>query len=159
MYRASGKRTGGVVKRFLRMLPNEQFDKSGLVGFGIGTAYQGASRFIKSRGEMPRHFESEYERVTLELGVVGLVIVVLLRISIFLFILKSFFKSRNRDAKIILTVLVLYQLPAIVGLQSIIYNTTQGAIYWFAIGLVVAINRLTKEQDAKSFSYPPMQTV
>jgi len=137
------------------ILPLRYYDYSGLVGYGIGTTYQGAKRYIDDKGNMP-YSEGEYERVFVEFGFIGLIIILLLRFRLFFFSFKSFKKIKDKQLKFLVLMLVIYQIPCILGFQSVIYNSTQNAIYWMIIGIIVSINRIIKTNDSKSFSVPAL---
>ena len=153
-FRLRERETGGVASRLVdNFTPFKYIDKAGLVGYGIGTTYQGAGRYIKDWKNMPRWYEEEPERILLEIGLMGFIIVMLLRLNIFYFSWKSFKKVKDRELKILALLLFVYQLPAVLGLYTVLFNWLQNAIYWIVVGLIVAINRIDKYNHVRRFSY------
>jgi len=104
---------------------------------------------------MPRWIEEEPERILIEIGLVGFIIVMLLRFNLFYFSWKSFQKIKDRELKILALLLFVYQIPAVLGLSVVLFNWFQNAIYWIVIGLIVSINRIDKFNYARRYSIPP----
>lgn len=147
--------SGGIANRIIdNFTPYQYFDQAGLFGYGIGTTYQGSSRFIQSYGDMPKYIEEEPERIFLELGLLGFVIVILVRFSLIIYTWNQFKKFKDKDFKIISLLVIIYQIPAALGFYNIVFNTYQAIIYWFLIGLVVAITKIYNQNDkARYYSF------
>lgn len=124
--------------------PFRYLDDASLFGYGLGTTYQGASHFVSDWGNMPRDFEEENERVLLETGLIGFVILLMMRLIILLYSYNIFHRIKSNDLKLIAIFILIYQIPIILGFGNAIYNAIQGAIYWFSIGLLVAIGNIDK---------------
>lgn len=151
------EKAGSVKDRVLSSVyPANFISQAGLVGLGIGKAYQGSTSFVGDNAGILLYSEAENEKLVLEMGILGYLIFILLKFSIFIFSINTFRKARDRADKIILLSLIVYQIPIIIGMQGIIYNTLSGAIYWFCIGLIVSINRNVREFNTKGFSYAPV---
>lgn len=127
----------------LKFLPD-----AGLAGYGIGTAYQGSMALVQDWGDMPREFEEEWERIVLELGLIGFVIVMLLRTYIFFYSWKVFKRIKSYELKLIALLVLLHQLFVFAG-SNITFNYFENIIYWFLIGLLVSVSRLERNNAAK----------
>jgi len=143
--------SGGIGDRLAdAFTPFKYFSSAGMVGFGIGTTYQGSGRFISDFKDMPTTFEEETERIFLEIGLIGFMILMILRIVLLLYTYRVLKKFKDKDLKIILTLVFIYQIPIVVGLNNIVFNSLQNAIYWFLIGLVVCISKLNYETNTQN---------
>jgi len=114
---------------------------AGLIGYGLGTTYQGAASLINDFKDMP-YVESENSKIIVELGLLGFVIIYFLRIFIFIYSTKVFFKTKDFELKLLTLILILYQLPTTIIFANNIYNYMENIIYWFVVGLIVSINRI-----------------
>lgn len=128
--------------------PFKFLPEAGLIGYGIGTAYQGAEFLVNDWGDMPRAFEDEWERLVLEIGLVGFIIVMLMRIYIFFYSWKVFRTTRLYELKLIALLILLYQVPVFLGL-NIVFNYFEGIIYWSLIGLLVTVSRVERNNATK----------
>ncbi|MCO6499213.1 MAG: hypothetical protein J5I47_02415 [Vicingus serpentipes] len=118
--------------------------QSGLFGYGIGMAYQGAQGFIKH--PIPFYFEEEGERIVLELGILGGGIVILMRLAIFFFALQVLRWCKTVEIKLLVLPLLLYILPGILTIQNITYSYMENFIYYFAIGLIIALYKIQQRE-------------
>jgi hypothetical protein len=151
LYRA--KSSGGEKERIIQgIFPIEHISKAGLFGYGIGIGYQGSGRFLNFSDSSIGYFEAEYEKAVMEMGLIGMLIIIVLKISIFVFSINTYKKTKDRREKIILLFLIIYQIPIIMGLQPSIYNVVSGVIYWFCIGIIISINRNIRPHVSKNFS-------
>jgi hypothetical protein len=92
--------------------------------------------------------EGEMARVTLELGVLGLLLIYCLRFLIAAFALRcamSFKDPAYRALGIVLTVHLALGLVV-----PIILNLTAGLYYWGALGLVLAMRRLEQSRGTEA---------
>lgn len=139
----------GTYTSFFRFIPD-----ANLVGYGIGTAYQGANNLVEDWKDMPRDFEAEWERIVLELGLVGFIIVLLLRFYILFYSWRVFKRIKSYELKLIALMVFLFQIPILFG-ANIVFNYLEGIRYWFLLGLLVSVNRLERNNAAKSISISP----
>ena len=114
---------------------------AGMVGYGLGTTYQGTASLINDFKDMP-YVESENSKIIVELGLLGFVIIYILRLFIFIYSTKVFFKTKDFELKLLTLILILYQLPTTLIFANNIYNYMENMIYWFVVGLIVSINRI-----------------
>jgi len=115
--------------------------RAGIAGYGLGTTYQGASSLITDRKDMP-YTESENSRIIVELGLIGFLIINLLRLSIFFYTYRVFKMTKIYSLKFLLVVIIIIQIPTVLAFNNIIYVYMENLIYWLIIGIVVSINRI-----------------
>jgi hypothetical protein len=146
--------SGDVIPRIVFIYSPLRFlSDAGLVGYGIGTAYQGARAFVEDWGDMPREFEAEWERILLEFGLIGFVIVVLLRVSILLYTWKVFKRIKTFELKLLALMVFIHQLPVLYGL-NIVFDYMNSIIYWSLLGLLISVSRLERNNAAKGPGIP-----
>lgn len=138
--------------------PFKFVEKAGLFGYGVGTTYQGAERFDIDWGAMPRNFEEEPERVVLELGVIGYLIVYGFRLYLILAFWQLHLRLRDRDLKLLALAILLFQVQFL-QLSNLVFNLTSGVFYWFFSGFIFLLPKLDhgaveREQTANS-GLPP----
>ncbi|MFW5761617.1 MAG: hypothetical protein ACOCXH_11610, partial [Cyclobacteriaceae bacterium] len=91
------KRVNDIEHRVLDALNPFKFaEQAGIFGFGIGSAYQGAGRFMTERWRMPGFFEEESERLLLEFGMVGFFIIAMFRFSVMMYAIKTFLNTKDQ---------------------------------------------------------------
>ena len=115
-------------------------------GYGIGMTYQGANSFIKNK--IPIYFEEEGERFVLELGIVGGIIILLMRFFILLYSILVLKFIRSTYSKILILSLILYLIPPVLALNFTIYDYLDNFIYWFSFGLIIAILKFEQLNQA-----------
>lgn len=120
-------------------------EQAGYTGFGIGTTYQGTGIVLLNyRTDMP--FEEEGERIVLEIGVIGGVLMILLRLTIFLYSLNVLLKIKNIQFALLLLPFVLYLIPPLFFLNNNTFNYFDGFSYWFSFSLVIALSKIYQNQ-------------
>ncbi len=117
---------------------------AGWFGYGIGMAYQGSFGFIKR--PIPFYFEEEGERIVLELGVLGGIIVILMRLAIFVFAIQILRWCRAIEIKVFLFPLIIYIMPGILTIQNITYSYLENFLYYFVIGLIIALYKIQQKE-------------
>lgn len=116
-------------------------EDAGFTGFGIGTTYQGTGLVLSNyRTDLP--FEEEGERIVLEIGVIGGVLMIILRLTIFLYSLNVLLKIKNIQFALLLLPFVLYLIPPLFFLNNNTFNYFDGFSYWFAFSLVIALSKI-----------------
>ncbi|BBM85297.1 hypothetical protein [Candidatus Uabimicrobium amorphum] len=132
---------GRVSSRVYNMVRIARLQNAGLLGYGIGTEFQGISRILDIRKQFDVVFEGEKDRLVAGIGFVGYCIVMVLRIIIMIWVWGVFFRTKNYSLRIILIfpVACLTQ-GAILG--GVIYNFMANAHYWFSVGLAIAVLRI-----------------
>jgi len=118
---------------------------AGLFGYGIGTTYQATQRFEIDWKDMPRGFEEEPERILLELGLIGYLLVYLLRLVIIFLFWKLFKRLRHINLKLLALCSLLFQLQFI-HFNNLVFNLTSGIFYWFFVGFLFLLPKLDKRR-------------
>ncbi len=121
--------------------PFKFLDTAGLIGWGIGTTYQGAARFASQWGGMTRDFEEEPERVLLELGLIGYFLIFFCRLLLIFEFWRLFNRLRHVDFKLLALSSLLFQVQFL-QLTSLIFNHTSSVFYWFFVGFLFLLPRL-----------------
>ncbi len=120
-------------------------DKAGFLGFGIGTTYQGTGMVLSSlRSDIS--FEEEGERIVLEIGIIGGLLMILLRLTIFLYSLNVLLKIKSISITLLLIPFVLYLSPPLFFLNNNTFNYFDGFSYWFCFSLVLAFVNIYQNQ-------------
>ncbi len=120
-------------------------EEAGFTGFGIGTTYQGTGAVL-SDFRTDLSFEEEGERNVLEIGIIGGVLLILLRLTILFYSISILIKVNNINFALLILPFVLYLIPPLFFLSNTTFDHFDGFSYWFAFGLVLAINRINQQQ-------------
>jgi len=118
------------------------------LGVGIGTTHSSALQIMDTDEPWWLHgleTEEEPARVTVELGVIGLLLTYFLRFLIAAFALRCAMSFRDPAYRALGIVLMAHLMMSMIG--SIINNPTASLYYWGALGLVLTMRRL--EQPAR----------
>lgn len=133
-------------------------DICGPFGFGIGTAQHPMAPYLTNRLEMPGYWEEEGERIVIELGIIGFLLVMFLRWAILIACYMAYQKIKKLEYKILALQMTLFIAPYAVNMQTNIYNYVDGALYWMAIGLLYFVYHLDRQnnktlEEQPSFSH------
>jgi hypothetical protein len=112
------------------------------LGLGIGTTHPAAITVMGTTsawwlGSLLR--EEEMARVTVELGLIGLLLMLSLRIFVAVFAISCVRRFKDPGHRAFAIVLAIYLTLAIIS--AIILNATAAVYYWGALGLVLAMQR------------------
>jgi hypothetical protein len=125
-------------------LPTNEATYAGLFGYGIGLTQNGVPALMKrldlpDQGTaIPIGYEGEPGRVTLELGVIGLVLYTLLRLVLLITVFRLSFAIRDRESKILaFAATAALVMPLVIG--GAVSNHTQNVYQWFLVGVVFAL--------------------
>ncbi len=138
------------IKRRIKTAYIEPFNFSeyaGIFGYGAGSAYQGSLQFVENEeawGDMPRAFEPEPGRLILEYGILGFLLILILRWSILLSFLKKFLILKNIKLKYLSLLIFLYFIPAGVMLAQLNFDTEKNLFFWFLGGFLFLFDRFEK---------------
>ena len=124
--------------------------RAGVMGYGLGTTYQGAGSYISNYKDMP-YFENENSKIILEMGIIGFMIIYILRVFLFIYTLSVILKTKIYERKLLVIMGLIIQVPTVLAYTNNIYNYMENIVYWFTIGLIIAINRMNK-MDRQMFS-------
>lgn len=120
-------------------------EAAGLTGFGIGTTYAGTGGVLSNyRSDL--NYEEEGERNVLEIGVIGGVLLILLRLTILLYSFATLIKIRDINLALLTLPFVLYLIPPLFFLNNTTFDHFDGFSYWFSFGLIIAISKIEKSE-------------
>lgn len=120
--------------------------EAGFFGYGIGMTYQGSKSIIKN--PIPFYFEEEGERLVLELGIIGGLIIIAMRLTIFIFAFGILRWCKTVEIKLILLSLLLLIIPPILTIQMTTFSYMENFFYYFTIGLIIALYKIhLKEKE------------
>ncbi|MDT5062884.1 MAG: hypothetical protein QOH63_3343 [Acidobacteriota bacterium] len=133
-------------------LPFNEAAYAGAFGYGVG-ATQNATPVLMSKlslpfiGEqIPIGYEGESGRVMLELGIVGYLLHVFLRLSIFFTLLSACFSIRDIESKsLAVAAFAALIFPLLIG--GAVTQHTQNVYQWFLIGIPLAMLNAEKLSD------------
>lgn len=115
-------------------------EEAGLMGFGIGTTYQGTGFYLtKKRFEIK--FEEEGERLVLEIGVIGGALAILMRFFIFLYSFLLLFRVKKVSFSLLMLPFIMQLVPPLFFLNSITFSYYDNFIYWFSFGLILSLEK------------------
>lgn len=119
-------------------------EQAGWIGFGIGTTYQGTGMVLADwRADVP--FEEEGERVVLELGIIGGLLVFLTRLSILIYGLNILFQIKSIEINLLILPFLLIVTPPIFFLNETTFNYLDNFMYWFSFSLILSIINIQKK--------------
>jgi hypothetical protein len=127
---------------------------SGLVGFGVGSAHQAADRIVLDREAyswLPRvGFESEPGRLMLELGGIGFLLVLGLKVSWIVAAHGALRHARTHAQFTAALVALGFFVAHLVA--PVVFNATAGAFYWGLAGALAIVLReqVTQTADARA---------
>lgn len=124
-----------------RLMIFSKSEEAGFFGYGIGVTYQGTGEYILSK--IPSaEYEDENHRIVLEIGTIGILIIFLIRISVFLHCFKLFLRIRKLEYTLLFFPLILYILPPTFFISNVTFNYLESFTYWFAIGLMISLEKI-----------------
>jgi hypothetical protein len=125
------------------------------LGMGIGTTHPSALTIMGVEFPWWLHdllTEDEMARVTVELGVIGLILIYFLRFRIAVFALRCVKRFRDPGYRALGIVLTINLALGIIA--PIMLNVTAGLYYWGSLGLVLTMYRLDQSAGAKLGTVP-----
>lgn len=121
-------------------------EQAGWIGFGIGTTYQGTGMVLAGwRADVP--FEEEGERIVLEIGILGGILVFLTRLSILIYGLNILFKIKSIETNLLMLPFLLIITPPIFFLNETTFNYLDNFMYWFSFSLILSIINIQKNNS------------
>jgi hypothetical protein len=110
-------------------------EKSGLNGYGVGSANQ-AAIIIQPEGRrsMPGA-ENETERIIIELGPIGFLLVMMGRLQISAALWSALGQAHGAERRAFLTGAFLVSLAYLLG--NLVFNSTASIAYWFLAGFAL----------------------
>jgi hypothetical protein len=108
--------------------------EAGVIGYGIGTTHQ-ATVFLGGRGDAVPPAEGEWERIILEVGPIGFVLMLLTRFLVITRAWQAWRARREGDSRALLAVALTFLLVGLPG--HIVFNHTAAIFYWFMAGVAL----------------------
>ena len=119
---------------------------AGVAGYGIGTAHAGAAGL--SGGEEPfswfpagTGFEEESGRIVLELGVVGWLISLAMRVALLIWSIRLAFKGKTRPIRLIGVMALPFMGFGVHAGNGVFAASYMAVGYWFVAGLMAVAQR------------------
>jgi hypothetical protein len=132
--------------------------EAGAIGYGIGTTHQ-AAVFLGGGGTEVPPAEGEWERIILEVGPVGFVLVILTRLFVIARTWQAWRGTPEGDSRALLAAALMFVLLSFPG--NIVFNHTAAIFYWFMAGVALVpggspVRRLQvdSERHPRPFSRP-----
>lgn len=117
-------------------------------GFGLGITYQGSSILGNNLDKIQAltgGFEEEPERVVIEMGVVGFILVYSMRAFFIILFWRLYRKLKDPDLKFLALISVFFQFQFL-GLAAVFFNTANGVFYWFVISFLYLLPKLDTQE-------------
>lgn len=135
--------------------PVEKIKVGGITGYGSGVTHQGAEA-ISSAGRIKIpgvYYEGELGRVIIELGIIGALLFLAIKIWITIKAWKMLLRSRN-SWELILSITAFCYLFLNVFVSTIVFNHISGSIYWLCAGCIIWVwNRQVISADQIQAGY------
>jgi len=127
------RRTGSI-----SMSPIDGIERAGLFGYGVGTNHQAATRVTAQTDWAGRYGGDRGAlRVILELGALGWLVLVSLKVALLYIALRALRQSQ-RPWELIISATAFCVLLSHV-LLPVVYNVVSGALYWGVAGAVLGV--------------------
>lgn len=115
-------------------------ENAGFFGHGLGVTANPSQAFIHNRSNLPSYWEEESERIVIEQGMLGFIVLVLFRLTILVYLFKVMRREKDKQLKGLLLFFFIYQVPAVlvmpqtnfVYIENIIYCTQIGVLFFIA---------------------------
>src|SRR5439155_25729140 len=108
--------------------------EAGVIGYGIGTTHQ-ATVFLGGSGDAVPPAEGEWERIILEVGPIGFVLVLLTRLLVIARTWQAWRARPEGDARALLAVALTFLLVSFPS--NLVFNHTAAIFYWFMAGVAL----------------------
>lgn len=131
---AAGDFTGRVVEMVER--PFSLSAEAGVAGWGIGSTMPAAALFLADRGnhsDPVPGVEAEFDRIVVEIGVFGLLLMLIVRVLVAVGLLQSLRRLPTTSARPLIAAALAIAFTNIPG--SLVANRTSSLFYWFAAGI------------------------
>jgi hypothetical protein len=135
-------------------LPVDEAVLAGAFGYGIGTTQNSVPSLMNqlnlqfSGERIPIGYEGESSRVMLDLGVIGYLLYLLLRIALLTTLWRICLAIKDYDSKS-LAVVALSVLTIYIFVGGAVVNHTQSVYQWFLVGVCFALMNAEKLQYAE----------
>lgn len=138
--------------------PFEEASYAGAFGYGIGALQNGVPALMRTldlshQGEqVPIDVESEASRVMLEIGVVGFLLFMVMKLGLLPILWRACVTIRDPETKALaIACLAALVFPMIAGGAVTIH--TQNVLQWFLIGLILALLNASRLAHATAYEF------
>lgn len=108
-------------------------EEAGLEGFGIGATHQAATYLMQGEEKTAPPAEGEWDRIILEIGPAGLLLVILVRVLL----IREAWRARRQappgEMRAVLAAALVFLVVNLPG--NLVFNHTAHLFYWFLAGL------------------------
>jgi hypothetical protein len=154
-------RTGETLERLDEplTLPTEEASYAGATGFGIGTTQNAVPALMKMLGYqqannlVPIPYEGEPGRVMLELGVIGYLLYMLLRVALLMTVCKVCLSVCDPESKV-MAVGIMCALATPLLLGGAVISHTHNVYQWFLVGAALAVLNAEALSEQRSTARP-----
>lgn len=153
------ERVGSGESRIERAIrgPLDAVDAAGLLGYGVGTTHQAASQLVPNRPAgswLPTgRVESQTTRLMLELGLIGWLVLMALKVYVMYFCYQVIDRARDSVEMTIGITAFAFTSAHLIG--SVVFNATAGPLYWGLVGFAIAVWCLQQQSHGQSFTPSP----
>jgi hypothetical protein len=122
----------------LLLAPIEQAEEAGLLGYGVGTNHQAATRFVSESGWAGRlKVDNGVQRIIMELGLLGWGVLMALKTAL-LYIAYRAVRRSQRPVELIISGAAFGMLLSNI-LLPVVFRLVTSALYWGSAGAVLGI--------------------
>jgi len=126
--------------------------EAGVIGYGIGTTHQ-ATVFLGGSGDVVPPAEGEWERIILEVGPIGFVLVLLTRLLVIARAWQAWRARPEGDSRALHAVALTFVLASFP--INLVFNHTAAIFYWFMAGVaLVSSGSLMRRTPTASAHHP-----
>jgi len=148
----------------LMLGPISGLERAGLFGYGVGTSHQAAPRFVSGsvgHAWLPDGYvENGIVRIITELGVLGWLVLVSLKLFLLYLAYQTVRRSRSPLELIVGSTAFCYLLPRLAF--PVVFNVVSNAFYWGSAGAMLgvwSIQQLRRESSASRVQATPAEGV
>ncbi len=121
-------------------------ETAGFFGHGLGVTASPAQSFIHDRSSLPSYWEEESERIAIEQGMLGFIILVIFRFTVLLFLFKVMQREKDKQLKGLLLFFFIYQIPTVLVMSQTNFVYIENIIYCTQIGILLFVAARQKQR-------------
>jgi hypothetical protein len=126
--------------------PLDHIGESGLLGYGVGNLNQATSVFAAPAGASSLPVaENEWDRILLEVGPLGLLLMIAARLFVVWSLLRASVVARDTDLLPFVAGALFFTLGLVPG--NVVFNTTAAIFYWFLAGFALLVPGSGRETE------------
>ncbi|MEL0653252.1 hypothetical protein V6246_17660 [Algibacter sp. TI.3.09] len=121
-------------------------ETAGFLGHGLGVTANPSQGFIHDRSSLPSYWEEESERIAIEQGMLGFIILVIFRFTVLLFLFKVMNREKDKQLKGLLLFFFIYQIPTVLVMSQTNFVYIENIIYCTQIGILLFVAARQKQR-------------